>query len=219
MTSTVAPTLPTVHIRSGWCDNWVGVQQNQKRTTREQRKELFKTSPYSKVRFQVFGEDLRWKQSNHSGRCRRRSARVSGILVTSTKLKGATMIANFTKRSLSLWVMLTLLMLSSAPMAQENGTLSGLLRRTLESIQRGSPNLSDMEPLTADAVEKQNSAVQPMLMKMGSITKITYRGIQSMPGTSAEAYKVQFANGSMTWAISKGASGKIQILWTPGPDN
>lgn len=122
-----------------------------------------------------------------------------------------------TKRSLL--VLLTLVMLSSTPMAQENGTLSGLLRRTLEAIQRGSPNLSDMEPLTADAVEKQSAAVQQVLKKMGAITKITYRGVQSMPGTSAEAYKVRFENGSMTWAISRGASGKIQVLWTPGPDS
>lgn len=98
-----------------------------------------------------------------------------------------------------------------------DGELGSLLRTTLEAIRDGHPNLSQMEPMTADAVQQQNGAVQPVLQRMGAIQSVAYKGMQSMPGGSGEAYAVTFKNGRMLWVISESAAGKIQILWTSGP--
>jgi hypothetical protein len=105
----------------------------------------------------------------------------------------------------------------SAVLAQSPAPqLESLLRKTLNAVQAGSPNYSDMEPITADQVEASLSAVRQRLNAMGSIKSIEFRGMQSTPGGPAEAYRVRFENGQMTWLINLAPTKKIGVIWTPG---
>lgn len=94
--------------------------------------------------------------------------------------------------------------------------LESLLRKTLNAIQSGSPNYSDMEPLLADQVEQQLALMRQRFAALGSIRAIEFRGIQSTPSGPAEYYKVRFDNGQMAWMINVTPSKKIGVLWSPG---
>lgn len=94
--------------------------------------------------------------------------------------------------------------------------LEPLLRKTLNSIQAGSPNYSDMEPMLADQVEQQISPIRQRLTQLGSMRSIEFRGIQSTPSGPAEYYRVRYENGQMVWIINLTPSKKIGVLWSPG---
>jgi hypothetical protein len=121
-------------------------------------------------------------------------------------------------RAGSVAVLMVLALAAAVPAYADQGQFADLLKTTLESIQAGRPNLSSMEPVTADAVEQQIGVVRPILQRLGKILSVTYRGLQTLPGGSGEAYRVRFESGSMLWVISESSAGKIQILWTSGQE-
>lgn len=94
--------------------------------------------------------------------------------------------------------------------------LESLLRKTLNAVQSGSPNYSDMEPMLADQVEQQLAPMRQRFAALGSIRAIEFRGIQSTASGPAEYYRVRFDNGQMSWMINIAPSKKIGILWSPG---
>jgi hypothetical protein len=121
-------------------------------------------------------------------------------------------------QSRMLALLYSLLLIPGLASSAATGELSAMLKSTIEAVQQGKPNLSDMEPLTAAAVEQQSPAMRPVLKQMGKIQSLAFLGIQNMPMGSGEAYRVKFENGSMLWVISESSAGKIQILWTSGPE-
>jgi len=94
--------------------------------------------------------------------------------------------------------------------------LESLLRKTLNAIQAGSPNYSDMEPMLADQVEQQLAPMRQRFASLGSIRVIEFKGMQSTPSGPAEYYRVRFDNGQMAWMINLSPSKKISVLWSPG---
>jgi len=94
--------------------------------------------------------------------------------------------------------------------------LESLLRKTLNAVQSGSPNYSDMEPMLADQVEQQLAPMRQRFAALGAIRAIEFRGVQSTPSGPAEYYRVRFDNGQMAWMINVTPSKKIGVLWSPG---
>lgn len=94
--------------------------------------------------------------------------------------------------------------------------LESLLRKTLNAVQSGAPNYSDMEPMLADQVEQQLAPMRQRFAALGAIRAIEFRGIQSTPSGPAEYYRVRFDNGQMAWMINLSPSKKISVLWSPG---
>ena len=97
----------------------------------------------------------------------------------------------------------------------DQGAFTDVLRRSLQAIEGGTPNYQEMEPMTADGVERSLGPTRAYLSRMGAIQKIEYRGIQDLPLGKAEYYHVTFENGEMSWMIDVNASRKIDILWSP----
>jgi hypothetical protein len=91
-----------------------------------------------------------------------------------------------------------------------------LLVRVLTANAHGDCPGNLMSPLLKDACEDQMSKMRPRFDALGAIKGAEYRGIQQTPNGPAEAYRVTFENGHMSWIISTGADGKIVILWSPG---
>ena len=87
----------------------------------------------------------------------------------------------------------------------------------LTATAKGQCPADIMSPLLLDACETQLSTNQKMLSGLGKIQSATYRGKQELPNKIvAEAYRVEFEKGTMTWLASLDGEGKLLVLWTSG---
>lgn len=108
---------------------------------------------------------------------------------------------------------LLVVFLLSASVASAEGDAQASAIKALEAAARGDCPESLMSPALLDACESQQPQLGQMLKGFGAIKSADYRGLQHMPnGVSAEAYKVQFASGSMLWLASLGPDGKLVVL-------
>jgi hypothetical protein len=101
----------------------------------------------------------------------------------------------------------------------QSGQYAAVLKRSLEAIQAGTPNYSDMEPLIADVVENQLQNIRPKLANLGPVQKLEFRGMQPSAMGPAEYYRVNFEKGRMSWMVNLGSTGKINVLWSSGDVN
>lgn len=115
-----------------------------------------------------------------------------------------------------LWLAATTAFVGTSWAQNASPQLESLLRKTLNAVQSGSPNYSDMEPMLADQVEQQLAPMRQRFAALGAIRTIEFRGIQSTPSGPAEYYRVRFENGQMAWMINLTPSKKIGVLWSPG---
>jgi hypothetical protein len=101
--------------------------------------------------------------------------------------------------------------------ADEKGAAKEQLIAALTGTAAGTCPEAVMSPMLLDACEQQLSANRRMLSELGKIKGATYRGLQELPqGVKAEAYRVDFEKGSMTWLASLDSEGKLLVLWSNG---
>jgi hypothetical protein len=99
---------------------------------------------------------------------------------------------------------------------QAEGVLKEKLVRALDAIASGTCPADLMSPLLLDACEKQLPQMQARLTSLGSIKEAQFRGIEQFPnGLEAEAYKVVFEKGALTWFVGAAPNGKLNTLWSP----
>jgi len=81
------------------------------------------------------------------------------------------------------------------------------LRRMIEELRLGKPNYELMSPSLADATRQQLSQLQPMIVGMGPLESVTFKGVG--PG-GADIYQVKFQKGSLDYRIWLGTEGKVE---------
>lgn len=124
-----------------------------------------------------------------------------------------------TNAAVAATVSLFALLIAGSVLSQSQGAegqYRDLLIQALTAVADGDCPDSLMSPMTADACEQQVDAMRSRLKSLGSIRNVKFRGMQSLPGGQAEAYRVSFENGSMSWFINAGPDGKILVFWTSG---
>ena len=101
-----------------------------------------------------------------------------------------------------------------------DGPQEAIKEKMLEALRltaQGSCSEELMSPILLDACEEQLPANQKMLSSRGEIKGARYRGVQELPnGMKANAYRVDFEKGSMTWFASLDSEGKLLILFSSG---
>ena len=91
------------------------------------------------------------------------------------------------------------------------------LVRTIEELQRGTPDYGRMSRQLADALRLQVPQLSPMLVALGPLQSVFFRGVG--PG-GYDIYGAQFANGSAEFRLSVGADGTTDdILFRPHGDD
>jgi len=81
---------------------------------------------------------------------------------------------------------------------QPNPGSEAALRRTIDAVTAGKPNLSEMSPELAKATEQQLPKLQPMLVTMGPVQSIAFNGVGNQ---GWDTYLVRHANGTTQWHI------------------
>lgn len=96
-----------------------------------------------------------------------------------------------------------------APAATPAPAWEGVLRQTIDQLQRGQPDYAKMVPALADATRQQMPQIQPIFAQLGKLTAVKYE--QTTP-QGMEVYTVTFEHGATQWGILVGADGKIAGL-------
>jgi hypothetical protein len=82
------------------------------------------------------------------------------------------------------------------------------LRFSLQSLEAGTPDLSNMTPTLAAITKPQLPSMLATIQSLGALQSITFKTVA--PG-GADIYNVQFARGAMEWRIMPlNADGKIE---------
>jgi hypothetical protein len=82
------------------------------------------------------------------------------------------------------------------------------LRFSLQSLEAGTPDLSNMTPTLAAITKPQLPSMLATIQSLGALQSITFKTVA--PG-GADIYNVQFARGAMEWRIMPlNAGGKIE---------
>jgi beta-lactamase regulating signal transducer with metallopeptidase domain len=91
------------------------------------------------------------------------------------------------------------------------------LVRTIEELQQGAPDYARMSSHLADAVRPQLARLQGMLVALGRVQSVFFRGVG--PG-GYDIYGAQFANGSAEFRLSVAPDGTTDdIIFRPNGDN
>lgn len=110
-----------------------------------------------------------------------------------------------------------LLAISSIQLASaQEGKLKEKLIEALKASADGECPAQLMSPMLQDTCERQMPNLAQALKQRGKITGASFRGTQQGGAGEAEVYRVNFEAGSMTWMISTGTDGKINVLWSGG---
>jgi hypothetical protein len=83
------------------------------------------------------------------------------------------------------------------------------LRRTIAATIAGKIDYENMEPLLAATTKRQEADIVPATQRLGPVKSVTFKGVGKQ---GWDSYDVQFANESLTFYITLGASGKIAGL-------
>jgi len=83
------------------------------------------------------------------------------------------------------------------------------LRRNIEELRRGQPDYSQMSTTLADVTRQQLVALKDMVVKMGAVQSVTFKGVG--PG-GRDIYEVKFENGLTEWRIGMMADGGLKGL-------
>ncbi|HEX4810739.1 MAG TPA: serine hydrolase [Bryobacteraceae bacterium] len=81
------------------------------------------------------------------------------------------------------------------------------LRRMIEELRIGKPNYDLMSPGLADATRQQLSQLQPMVVALGALQSVNFKGVG--PG-GADIYRVKFEKGSLEYRIWLSPDGKTK---------
>jgi beta-lactamase regulating signal transducer with metallopeptidase domain len=96
------------------------------------------------------------------------------------------------------------------------GSRAALLR-TIEELRQAAPDYARMSPHLADAVRRQSARLQAMLVALGPVQSVFFRGVG--PG-GYDIYGAQFANGSAEFRLSVAADATTDdIVFRPNGDN
>lgn len=117
-------------------------------------------------------------------------------------------------RLLTLIATLALAVFTNGARAEDSGVAKEKMIQALQAAAAGECRGDIMSPLLLDACETQTEANQKLLQPLGKISGAKYLGIQELPNGKAEAYRVEFAKGSMVWLASLDGSGKLLVLWS-----
>jgi hypothetical protein len=105
----------------------------------------------------------------------------------------------------------------------KEGRYGSKVLQALREMQQGHCSPEFISPITIELCEQQLAIVGEKLRSLGKPISSTYRGIQRWPRTdgspeviATEVYRVQFEQGTMTWAVSEGPDGKFAIFFTNG---
>ena len=82
-----------------------------------------------------------------------------------------------------------------------------MVRTAIEQIQSGKPNYDRMSPGLAAATRQQLPQIQVMLLKLGALQSITFKGVEA---NGADIYLVKFENGSLEYRIVLGPDRLIE---------
>lgn len=107
--------------------------------------------------------------------------------------------------------------ISSLAAAQQSQAAKEKMIEALTASAKGECAENIMSPLLLDACESQISANRKMLSPLGKIKEAKFLGMQEMGNSlTAEAYRVEFEQGSMLWMASLDGAGKLLVLWSNG---
>jgi len=85
-----------------------------------------------------------------------------------------------------------------------------VLRRIIDGFITGHPDLDDMTPSLANAVNGQSAATQPLFAKLGALTALTFKEVGP---NGTDIYEGDFEHGQTEWRIAPlGADGKVAGL-------
>jgi len=84
-----------------------------------------------------------------------------------------------------------------------------VLKRTLGALAAGKPNYVDMSPALANTIKQQIDRFQPMLMRLGPVQSLQFKGVGQQ---GWDIYEAQYQKGTATWRIALGEDGKIDGL-------
>ncbi|HTS50889.1 MAG TPA: serine hydrolase [Bryobacteraceae bacterium] len=81
------------------------------------------------------------------------------------------------------------------------------VRTAIQQLQSGNPDYDRMSPALAAATRQQLPQIQGMIVKLGPLQSITFKGVGQ---GGADIYQLQFENGSLEYRIVLGPDGKIE---------
>jgi hypothetical protein len=84
----------------------------------------------------------------------------------------------------------------------------GLLRKTIDDLQRGTPDFGSMEPALQTAVKEQSQSTADIYRHLGALQTLKY--IETRNG--ADIYRAVYQNAAVTYTIRMSPSGKISLL-------
>jgi CubicO group peptidase (beta-lactamase class C family) len=82
-----------------------------------------------------------------------------------------------------------------------------VVKMAMEQLQSGTPDYDRMSPGLAAATRQQLPQIQSMLVKLGSLQSVSFKGVAP---NGADIYQVKFEHGSLEYRILLGPDGKVE---------
>jgi hypothetical protein len=82
-----------------------------------------------------------------------------------------------------------------------------VVKMAMEQLQSGTPDYDRMSPGLAAATRQQLPQIQSMLVKLGSLQSVSFKGVAP---NGADIYHVIFEHGSLEYRILLGPDGKVE---------
>ena len=104
-----------------------------------------------------------------------------------------------------------------APISPTNGLVfvqadvpktEAILRKAIQDLQQGKPDLDSMEPGLQQAVKEQSTHTADIYRHLGSLQTLKYIGTRD----GADMYRAVYQNAAVTYTIRLSPSGKISVL-------